>query len=103
MRGCMTLTNDDDIKALFERISEHFAEADEGAQGMFQMLVSTTLRYRDILMHSTGTTLTVAETRAALDAFMEMLKTHKIRPDLDKRVKDLVILWLEELKTRVHH
>jgi hypothetical protein len=96
-------TDDDDITLLFEKVSEHFAGADEGAQGMFQMLVSTTLAYRDILVHSTGVSLTVAETRAALDAFMETLTTHRIRPGIDKRVKDLVILWLEELKTRIHH
>lgn len=99
----MSFTEDDDIRALFEKVSEHFEGTDEGAQAMFQMLVATTLKYRDILMHSSGVALTVAETRAALDAFMETLKTHRIRPDIEKRIRDLVILWLEELRTRVHH
>ena len=99
----MGVSEEDDIKALFEKVSGHFADADEGARGMFTMLVSTALRYRDALMHSTGHALTVAETRAALDAFMETLKVHRIPENIDKRVHDLVILWLEELRTRVHN
>lgn len=94
---------EDDIRELFERVSEHFEGADEGARGMFSMLVRTALAYRDTLVHSTGLPLTVGETRAALDAFMATLQSHRIPPGLDKRVKDLVILWLEEIRTRIHH
>lgn len=91
------------MRALFDRVAEHFEGADEGARGMFSMLVKTALKYRDILAHSSGEPLTVAETRAALDAFMETFESHRIPPAMDRRVKDLVILWLEELKLRVHH
>ena len=99
----MAATDDEDIRRLFEKVSEHFASADEGTRGMFQMLVATALTYRDTLAQTTGHILTVAETRAALDAFMQTLKDQRIPPDLEKRVHDLVILWLEELKNRVHH
>jgi hypothetical protein len=95
--------DDNDIRELFDRVSEHFKDADEGTRAMFSMLVNTALRYRDMLLHSTGKTLTVGETRAALDAFMEVLKTHQIPAELDKRVHDLIVLWLEELKEKVHH
>ena len=96
-------TDDQDIQRLFETVAKYFEKADEGARGMFAMLVKTALKYRDMLMHSTGVPLTVAETRAALDAFMEVLQTHRIPQNLDKRVHDLVILWLDELKLRIHH
>lgn len=96
-------TDDDDIRALFEKVAGHFEGSAEGARGMFSMFVKIALRYRDILTHSTGNPLTVGETRAALDAFMSVLRTHRIPAGLDKRVHDLVILWLEELKTHVHH
>ncbi|HPQ80694.1 MAG TPA: hypothetical protein PLZ86_03110 [bacterium] len=99
----MGISEEDDIKELFDKVSEHFAEADEGARGMFTMLVSTALRYRDALLHSTGHALTVAETREALDAFMETLKAHAIPANIDKRVHDLVVLWLEELRSKVHN
>ena len=92
-----------DIQELFDRISEHFEGADEGARGMFEMLVKTALRYRDMLVHSSGKPLTVGETREALDEFMGVIKTHEMPKDLDKRIHDLVIMWLEEIKEKVHH
>jgi hypothetical protein len=95
--------DDNDIQGLFDRVSKHFEGADEGARGMFGMLVDTALKYRDMLMHSSGEPLTVGETRAALDAFMEVLKTHEMPKELDRRVHDLVIMWLEEIKEKVHH
>lgn len=94
---------DNDIKELFEKIAGHFAEAGEDSREMFSMLVMTTLKYRDTLIKSTGIPITVGETREALGVFMETLKTHRIRAGIDKRVKDLVILWLEELKMRVNN
>jgi hypothetical protein len=92
-----------DIQDLFDRVAEHFEGADEGARGMFSMLVHTALKYRDTLMHSSGHTLTVGETREALEAFMEVLQTHEIPKGLNNRSHDLVILWLEEIKEKVHH
>ena len=96
-------SDDDDIKMLFERIRDHFADADEGSRAMFSMLVSTTLRYRDMLVHSSGSPLTVAEARSALDAFMHTLKAHKLPEGLDRRVHDLVIMWLEGLREKVQN
>jgi hypothetical protein len=93
-----------DIRALFERISEHFdGEQDEGVREFFGMLVRTTLRYRDALAHSSGEPLSVGETRAALDVFMGAITTHSMPEGLEKRVHDLVMMWLEELKKRAHH
>lgn len=99
----MVTMDDDDIQKLFEKVSHHFEGADEGAKGMFSMLVKTALKYRDMLEHSSGEALTVAETRDALAAFMKVMQDHKIPDGLTKRVRDLVILWLEEIKLRVHN
>ncbi len=92
-----------DIKALFDKMAEHFEGAGDDSREFFSMLVRKALRYRDTLMHSSGEVLTVGETRVALDVFMEVLKSHEMPEGLDKRVHDLVMLWLEELKERVHH
>ena len=96
-------TDEKDIRALFEKIAKHFEGVDEGTQAMFSMLVKTTLKYRDMLMHSSGVPFSVGETREALNVFMEVMKTQKIPQGIDKRIHDLVILWLEEVKIRVHH
>lgn len=94
---------DDDIQGLFDRVSKHFEDADEGSRGMFNMLVNTALKYRDMLVHSSGEPLTVGETKEALDAFMEVLRTHEVPRELSRRVHDLVIMWLEEVREKVHH
>jgi len=96
-------TDEKDIQALFEKIAKHFGGVDEGTEAMFSMLVETTLKYRDMLMHSSGIPFTIGETREALNVFMEVMKTQKISQGVDKRIRDLVILWLEEVKIRVHH
>jgi hypothetical protein len=95
--------SDDDIKVLFERIAHHFAGADEGARGMFQMLVATALRYRDLLVHAGGAPLTVDETKVGLDAFMKVLQTHEIPAGLPPRIHELVVMWLQELKEKIHN
>lgn len=94
---------DDDIKNLFERVLKHFEGADEGARGTFSVLVKTTLKYRDWLVESNSSPLTVAETKAALNAFLTVLKEQKIPGALPKRVHDLVILWLKEIQKTVHN
>ncbi len=96
-------TKDDDIEKLFGKIAEHFQHADEKSHQMFRMLVSATLKFRDELIKKTGVPLTVGETQKALDIFMDVLKTHKIPPNLDKNIHDLVVLWLEEVKVMLHN
>ena len=93
----------DDIKELFERISSRFDGADDGTKEMLAMLVNTTLKYRETLEHASGIPLTVGETRGALDAFMSVMQTRRIPDGLNKRIRDLLLLWLEELKLRVHN
>jgi len=92
-----------DVNALFEKIKDHFKDADDDSHEFFSMLVTTSLNYRDMLVHSGGAPLTVGETRDALDAFMEVMRTHEIPQGLSKRVHDLVIMLLEGLRERLHH
>ena len=96
-------TDERDIRELFQRVEKHFEGADEGAQKMFAMLVSTTLKYRDILKHSKGEHLSIGETRDALGVFMDILKTQKIPDGLDGKIRGLVMMWLEELKAHVQN
>lgn len=95
---------DDDIKQLFERISEHFGgRVEDGTEDIFAMLVNTTLKYRDQLDAKTGNPLTIGETREALEAFMHVMKEKKFPKDLSERAHDLIVVWLEALKERTHH
>ncbi len=94
---------DDDIAQVFNQVAEQFKDKDESVYRMFAMLVKVTLKFRDDLEAKKGETLTVGQTQKALDAFMQVLQTQKIPPDLEQNVHDLLILWLEELKHRVQH
>lgn len=94
---------DDDIQSVFDRIAKKFEHADDSAKEMFTMLVATTLRYRDQVVKAGGEALTVGETREALDAFMVVLKAHQIPEGLPPRVKELVMLWLEEIRRKIHN
>jgi len=92
-----------DIKALFDKMADRVEDAGDDSREFFSMLVRTALRYRDTLMHSSGEALTVGETRTALDVFMEAMRSHEMPEGLDRRVHDLVMLWLEEVKEKIHH
>ena len=94
---------EDDIARFFDQVALRLGDQDEGIQQMCRLLVETTLAFRDQLRHSRGETLTVGETRDALDTFMEVMKTHRIPEKLPPHVHGLVIMWLEEIKTKVHH
>ncbi len=97
------MESDDDIQSVFDRIAKKFEHADGSAKEMFAMLVATALRYRDQVVAEGGEALTVGETREALDAFMAVIKTHEIPEGLPPRVKALVMLWLEEIRRKIHN
>jgi len=93
----------DDIEVLFRHLEEHFSEAGEGSRKMLGMLVHTTLTYRDTLVARSESPLTVEETRKALDIFMTIFTTKKFPAISDPRIKELVMMWLEEVRKNVHH
>ena len=90
--------NTDDIKALFERIRSYFEGKDEASMQLFYMLVDETLKLRDELVEKGEESLTVEETREALNKFMNVLKTKEFPKEIGEREKLLVTRWLESLK-----
>ncbi|MBN1282609.1 MAG: hypothetical protein JXA24_02405 [Proteobacteria bacterium] len=92
-----------DIKALFDKVAEHFKDASDESKDVFSMLVERALSYRDLAVHSSGRPLTVGETREALDAFMHVMVEHEMPGSLPKRVHDLVLMWLEGIKEMRQH
>jgi hypothetical protein len=94
---------DNDIRELFDRMACHFDGADDGIRKMFSLLVETTLKYRDVIWHSRGQTLSVGETKEALGIFMDVLKTQRLAEDIDPKIKGLIMMWLEGLKKRIQN
>ncbi len=84
-------------------MERHFDTADEGGRMMLGMLVHTTLAYRDQLVAEKKAPLTIGETREALDSFMTVMRTKRF-PDIpNPRARELVMMWLQELKKSIHH
>lgn len=94
--------NETDIERFLRSVVDRLGDVDDGTYRMFRMLVETALSYRDELADN-GETLTVVETQGALDAFMEVMKTHDIPKQLPAHVHQLVVRWLQEIKKTVHH
>lgn len=82
---------------------EKIGPVDDGTHAMFRLLVETALAYRDRLREEKGDGLTVGETQAALDGFMDVLQTHRVPDALTGHTRELVVLWLEEIKRTIHH
>ena len=94
--------NDDDVSQLLRRIGEKVGQVDEKSLRMFRLLVTVTLQYRDQL-RAQGEILTVEETKKALNVFRIVLKTREIPEELESRARELVMLWLQEIKKTIHH
>lgn len=87
----------DKLKQLIEEVIAQFElSKEEGAQ-VFQILVKTTLAYRDVLKAESGTTLTVGETREALNLLLEFMSTRLIPRASSQKITQLVLLWIHEL------
>ncbi len=92
----------DDINEFLQGVLDKVSDVDAETHRMFKMLVNTTLQYRDEL-HDKGEHLTVGQTQQALDAFMQVMKTHEIPANLNDNSHQLVVKWLEEIKKNVHN
>ncbi|MEW5993608.1 MAG: hypothetical protein AB1744_04340 [Candidatus Zixiibacteriota bacterium] len=63
------------------------------------MLISETVRFRDKLKGETGVVLTVADTRAALDALEAHLHGQPLPEELTDEQRALVQIWIDRLTT----
>jgi len=90
---------DEFLRGAVERLG---GNVDDGTHRTFKLLVEITLRFRDEL-HEQNLDLTVEQTQAALDAFMQIMKTQKFPEDLVGNAHQLVLRWLEAIKENVHN
>lgn len=92
----------DDIESLFREVEKRFGESNESIKQMFAMLIHETLTCRDELVEKKESALSVSETRRALDALMEILKSHEFPEIDDPRIKELVMRWLNAIDKNIH-
>lgn len=89
---------DKEIYILFSRVAESPDRYDESARKVFSSLIKTTLKYRDQMLKSRGTVITVEDVRTALDWLIPCLKTGRLPEKGDKKSMDLLKLWLDEIR-----
>ena len=89
---------EDEIRQLLLRVSNNVGQVPEDVRDVFSKMVTTTLHYRDDLKKRTGTIITVADVRAAIDWLIDSLHTKRL-PETQNTIRlDLLKLWLDELK-----
>lgn len=92
--------DEEEIKNLFQGLTQGSSKDLEGAQEVFSILVKTTLRFRDSLLASEGIVLTVEEVRKTLQWLVPALATGE-SPQMGNRIRqELLKTWLEKLNPR---
>ena len=88
---------DDELKLLMQSLGVSVLESQVNPTGAVAMLISETVKFRDKLKEETGDILTVADTRAALDALENYLNGQLLPDDLTPEQKALVQIWIDRL------
>jgi len=88
---------DEELKLLMQSLGVSVLENLTNPTGAVAMLISETVKFRDKLKDETGEILTVADTRAALDALEKYLNGQSFPKELTPEQKALAQIWIDRL------
>ncbi len=88
---------DDELRLLMQSLGISVLESQANPTGAVAMLISETVKFRDKLKEETGDILTVADTRAALDALENYLNGQPFPKELTPEQKALAQIWIDRL------
>ena len=86
----------DDIQLLINSLGEQIV-IDNKAGDILGMLTKETLRFRDKLLEENGQTLTVADTRLALEALEEFFQEREPSQKLTSEQASLLQIWIDKI------
>lgn len=86
----------DDIQLLINSLGEQIV-IDNKAGDILGMLTKETLRFRDKLLEENGQTLTVADTRLALEALEEFFQDKEPSQKLTPEQSSLLQIWIDKI------
>ncbi len=89
---------DKDLYKLFLRVAEHPAQNTEDIRKVFSILIRSTLRYRDQILESNGTLVTVEDVRVVLSWLVPCLASGRLPVTNNKIRLDLLKIWMDDLK-----
>lgn len=88
---------DEQIISLLETLAAQVVGSQNNPTAAVAVLISETVKFRDKLKEETGKTLTVADTRSALDALELYLKGEQVPGDLTPEQRSLVQTYIDRL------
>ena len=86
----------DDIKLLIRSLGEQIV-IDNNAGDILGTLTKETLRFRDKLLEENDLTLTVADTRIALEALEEFFQDKEPSQKLTSEQASLLQIWIDKI------
>ncbi|UCD63236.1 MAG: hypothetical protein JSW34_10860 [Candidatus Zixiibacteriota bacterium] len=89
--------SDNDYKALIKALGGEMLQNKPDAKAVLNTLIKDTIHFRDKLKEETGQTLTVEDTRRALDALETHLKGESFPRDLTAEQKALAQIFIDRI------
>ncbi len=91
--------SDDAFALLMKSLGEQMFDRENDPTGVVGMLLTETIRFRDKLKNDAGITLTVEDTRNALEALDGYLKGEPLPVSLTSVQTSLTQIWIDRLTT----
>lgn len=91
--------SDDAFALLMKSLGEQMFSRENDPTGVVGMLLTETIRFRDKLKNDAGITLTVEDTRNALEALDGYLRGEQLPGSLTAEQTSLTQLWIDRLTT----
>ena len=88
--------SNDEIQLLIKSLGEQIV-IDNNAGDILGKLIKETLRFRDKLLEENGLTLTVADTRMALEALEEFFQEREPSQKLTSEQASLLQIWIDKI------
>lgn len=88
---------DDDIRLLLDALGGQVSDPLHDPRGTVAILIHETVRFRDKLKTETGQTLTVEDTRVAVEALQQYLKDKTFPSDLMPVQRQLAQIYVDRL------
>ena len=91
-----------DIERLFLSVVESSESQTRELKDVFSVLVRSTLQYRDDILETEGTIITVEDVRVTLDYLVPFLETGRLPCSTDHVKSDLLKIWRDNLRRFEH-
>lgn len=91
--------SDDAFSLLMKSLGEQMFNQENDPSGVVGMLLTETIRFRDKLKNDAGITLTVEDTRNALEALDGFLRGEPLPASLTSEQTSLTQIWIDRLTT----